>query len=491
MPRHLFSRSTVLVLVVLAACGSDGTDGRETTQLGTLAYVETECHDTAEGFIERQVLRIRQGEREPVTVFETPGVGPIAGIGGLCGLLTQGRLGDLSITREAVQSVVVSPDGASVVFEVTDEFSVNPPLPLNLLPEQKGFFWVRADGTGLRRLGPPSRQRNHYVLASRAVGTVSRWRFSPSGRTIAFVDRGPDADGHEADQVVLIDVATGARTQVTQLPPAVPPAVWPPDGPTIVTYLYPAVFVDDRTIGFSTSANPNGLNPAGDFLLMTIGTDGLDLEVPLPIPIALPGSEIELRFVISGDRPQEITVVMPGEPSNPGDPESPFGSHIQEIFVVDEGKNALQLTNFRRRDTFTEVVDIDREHIYFTASADPLGSNPSANCQMFSIERTGAGLRQLTNFHETEHSLQGCFEGPRPRGCGFNWTYQDSRNRTLVFGSNCDPLGQNPNGYQIFAMRPDGSGLRQLTDSRGLVKEADGAYSGALPGPWAYGPYLP
>jgi hypothetical protein len=40
-------------------------------------------------------------------------------------------------------------------------------------------------------------------------------------------------------------------------------------------------------------------------------------------------------------------------------------------------------------------------------------------------------------------------------------------------------------------MQPDGSGLRQLTDSRGLVKEADGTYSGELPGPWAYGPYAP
>ena len=66
--------------------------------------------------------------------------------------------------------------------------------------------------------------------------------------------------------------------------------------------------------------------------------------------------------------------------------------------------------------------------------------------------------------------------------------WQDPRSRTLVFYSSCDPLGTNPNGGQIFAMQPDGSGLRQLTDSRGLVKEADGTYSGELPGPWAYGP---
>jgi hypothetical protein len=46
--------------------------------------------DTKEGFVERQALRIRQGEREPVRVFETPGVGPFfPGLGGLCFLLTQ------------------------------------------------------------------------------------------------------------------------------------------------------------------------------------------------------------------------------------------------------------------------------------------------------------------------------------------------------------------------------------------------------------------
>jgi hypothetical protein len=41
----------------------------------------------------------------------------------------------------------------------------------------------------------------------------------------------------------------------------------------------------------------------------------------------------------------------------------------------------------------------------------------------------------------------------------------------------CDPLGSNPYGVQMFAMRPDGSGLRQLTAARGLVGEADGTVS--------------
>jgi hypothetical protein len=72
-----------LLLLALAACGGGGDAGdTPPNALGTLAYVETECRDTKAGFVERQALRIRQGEREPVTVFETPGVGPIATIGG-------------------------------------------------------------------------------------------------------------------------------------------------------------------------------------------------------------------------------------------------------------------------------------------------------------------------------------------------------------------------------------------------------------------------
>ncbi len=60
----------------------------------------------------------------------------------------------------------------------------------------------------------------------------------------------------------------------------------------------------------------------------------------------------------------------------------------------------------------------------------------------------------------------------------------------MFFYSGCNPLGTNPNGGQVFAVQPDGNGLRQLTDSRGLVHEAPAVYSGESPGPWAYGPYV-
>ena len=376
------------LMLSLAACGGggDGGDPASASDIGTLAYVETECRGTAEGFVERQALRIRQGDREPVTVFETPAVS-LPGQGYLCDFFMLGRYGGISVTREAFQAVAVSPDGASVVFDVTDEFSVRPPLPLNLPPGQKGIFWVRADGTGLRPLGPPSRQRLFDFPSGGTVDYSSgvALSFSSDGRTIAFVDKVPGVDGHETNQVVTVDVATGTRTQVTHLPPAVPPAGFSADAPTV----FGPRFVDSRTISFYASANPDGLNPEGIYLLMTTRTDGSGLEVPLPVPVALPGGTIDLRFVITGDRPQATLALVPGHPTN--DPLiGGARQEVGEVFVIDEGKNILQLTNLRRQDTYDVLLDVDREHVYFTASADPLGTNPSYNCQMFSIDRLGA-----------------------------------------------------------------------------------------------------
>ena len=215
------------------------------------------------GFVERQSLRIQQGSRKAITVMEIPGVGPLTGIGGLCEGVSVGRFGDLSVTRQAIQAVAVSADGAAVAFEVTDEFSTNPPLPLNLAPEQKGIFVVHADGSALRRLGDASRERFYYINDTRGVETIGNLAFSPNGRMIAFVDKGPDADGNEADQVMTIDVETGARTQVTRLSPVAPPPGYPFDTPSVSGAWWGG---DNATIYFSTTANPDGLNPDGDFL---------------------------------------------------------------------------------------------------------------------------------------------------------------------------------------------------------------------------------
>jgi Tol biopolymer transport system component len=161
-----------------------------------------------------------------------------------------------------------------------------------------------------------------------------------------------------------------------------------------------------------------------------------------------------------------------------------FPTTIFEVFLLD-GKQLVQLTNFRRVDTGRGFLSANGRRVFFTASADPLGANPSENCQLFSIDRVGAHLRQVTRFREVDRSVNGCSN--IPPGCNVPVTTQDPVTRTVVFQSSCDPLGTTPNGgSQIFAMRPDGSRLRQLTDTRGVVMGTDGSLTAELPGPWGY-----
>ena len=47
------------------------------------------------------------------------------------------------------------------------------------------------------------------------------------------------------------------------------------------------------------------------------------------------------------------------------------------------------------------------------------------------------------------------------------------------------PFGTNPNGAQIFAIDPDGTNLRQITDTRGFTTQADGTVHVENTGPFA------
>ena len=487
----LLRTSTIFTLLALAACGGGGdSSATPSSDIGTLAYVTTECRDAPEGFSERQALHILHGDHD-VTVMETPEVGPLTALpgiltGGLCRSLTLGSFGDGSISREAFQGLAVSPDGAAVVFEVSDDFSLSPQLPLHLPPEQKGIFFVRADGSGLRRLGPAS-QLPFFIVINGFINPLTSFAFSPDGRLITFADTGPDAAGDEAGQLITLDVGSGRRQQVTHLPPGIPPADLPLSTPGVSD---PA-FIDNQTIAFYTDAF--GLTPAGRFAPFTVSLSDGTVKAAV-VPVTVPDSVIDPRFVITGDKPSAITLSVRGQPEN----ETPGQTfNIQEIFVTD-GPNLLQLTNFQRVDTGggEALVDVDRQTVFFHASANPPeldGSNPSENCQIFSIDRLGANLRQLTQFSAGPRSTNGCFFSQRGPGCAVIDFHQDSSTGMLVFYSNCDPLGTNPHGGQVFTMRPDGGGLRQLTHTRGVAPllTPGGTAIGELPGPIAYGPYAP
>src|SRR5262249_9733357 len=122
-----------------------------------------------------------------------------------CALIGSARSGFVSSPIVgAFQRIGASPDGRHVVFEVTDDFSRT-----NLLPsgQQKGIFIVRADGRGLRRLGPASRDPAFRLATdpTSPLGVrVDVWiglPFSPDGRTVVLTDLGPGPTGEEAVQI--------------------------------------------------------------------------------------------------------------------------------------------------------------------------------------------------------------------------------------------------------------------------------------------------
>ena len=475
------------LLLAFAACG--GGSGSPPPQpqhaaIRTLAYVDTECHEDGQSFSASQRLQVVRGDAAPVTVADIPTYGQLRPFG-LCPIFGANGDGNISVYAAALQRLGVSPDGSGVVYEVTLQNSLLAALgvPDPLTQEQEGIFYVRADGTGLRRLGVPSREP-----AQRLVGLpptpIAMWSnpifwFSPNGRAVVFTDRGPGPGCEAAPQAVVMDVETGERTQVTHLPDAAPDQS-ALAAPTIDFTL----FVNDTRIGYESRVNPNGLNPDGQRRIFEENTDSTGFTaIPPPVVAAAGGMIVPHFFITSSVRFFDANPVsFPTPPVNP----SPYWNTTSEVFVTAPDRT-LQLTDFHRGDTGGNVVT-DGQRVFFVASANPFGTNPSENCQIFSISVLGEDLRQLTQFRAADHSAIGCATVTQQPGC-IIYLYElwlDPQTGTLIFPSTCDPLGTNPNGKQYFAMRTDGTGLRQLTATRGAVTADDGSVDVEFPGPFGY-----
>src|SRR5262245_21574919 len=454
----------------------------------TLAYVLSECRVDAAGFVvARQALRVRRGDRDPITVVEFPPSEPMPDPRQLCrafgGAPENSSRGEISVFAFPLQRLGVSADGSGVVFEVNDEFSIAGPTALS--PEQKGIFFVRSDGRGLRRLGPPSRDPAFTASQSPPLFSVSTsMAFSPNARRVAFTDRGPGPGGEETVQIIVLDLATGRRAQVTRLP-----AGTASGAPGVRFLTCCPKFIDNETILFQTFVDADGSNPDHNFAAFTVGIDGSRLK-RVPIPVAVPGSRVVQIFATGGGGGHLVNLILPGTVVNPV---PTYYTPITEVFFQD-GRTLFQLTNFHRSDTQGVFLSVGETRAFFLASADPFGTNPYVQCQFFSIDTVGGGLRQVTHFNPGGRSPfdLGCF-GPLRPGCQIGgggpspvFGVQDPVTKAIVFDSSCDPVQANPYGDQAFAMRPDGSGLRQLTDAAGFTENADGSIRVELPGPFAY-----
>ena len=450
----------------------------------TLAYVMNECRTDAAGMqVGHQALRIRRGDRE-ITVMEFGPSMPAPDPMGLCRQYGQGGSGVIAMVSGLFQRLGLSPDGSGVVFEVNPDARIIP-VGNGPAPDLVGMFFVRSDGRGRRRLGPASRDRCFRISADPTgafifnVNVAPAIPFSPNGRRIAFTDLGPGPGGEEAVQIVVLDLATGQRTQVTHLPSG------PPHDTAPGTFLtaYPR-FIDDETVLFFTFVDPDGSNPTHDFAAFTVRIDGSEFKrKPDDTPLlGAPGGRVLPVFGVTQLATDIFTLRVPGTPVNPTAQADP----IAEVFVQD-GKNILQLTNFRRVDTGTPFLSVASRRAFFRASADPLGTNPSNTCQLFSVNTQGSGLRQVTRFNNPASlaTKPACWDS-QLSACGLGAVGQDPVTKAVVFRSSCDPLHANPSGDQVFAMRPDGLGLRQLTEAAGLTTDPDGSVHVELPGPVAY-----
>ena len=202
--------------------------------------------------------------------------------------------------------------------------------------------------------------------------------------------------------------------------------------------------------------------------------------------IALPGGGVVPVFTIFGSRTR-AAVTVGYYPATPVDRFATGLPIIEEVFLLD-GKDVLQLTNFRRSDTARAGRGgaLAGQRVFFEASANPLRTNPGENCQVFSIDIRGGDLRQLTRLRDRGHpSGVGCFTA-NPASCSIERISADQLTGAVAFTSSCDPVGKNPHGYQALSMRPDGSGLRQLTSARGVETDPDGAVHIELPGPFYF-----
>jgi hypothetical protein len=469
--------AAVTLMLALAACGGGGEGGPPPpATVSTLAYVVSRCHADANGGTLQQSLQIRRGDQPPITVVEhsVAGFDPkFTDAKTLCSRIGADRRSTSMTVVGVFHRLGVTADGLQVVFEVTDDqpWTVFPPH--GLPDEQRGIFVVGADGGGLRRLGPASSEPPYRSNGFSQQYTWPWFASSPNSRMVTYTDRGPSLDNEDAIQISTLDLVTGIPFLVTRLPPAPGPVT--PCGSTGCP-----VFQDDRTISFLTHANLDGNNLDAQNVGVTVKTDGTELT-PSPPIAALPGSELQTTFQITGSGVSVALLTLQGSPVN-----GRFSDKIQEVFVTD-GHNLLQLTNFRRIDTFRPTVSADGQRVFFSASPNPLGTNPTENCQVFSIDRNGGDLRQLTDFQEApEHSSAGCFFRPPPSGCLALLFGRDLHSDALVLHSTCDPFGTNRYGSQVFVMRQDGTGLRQITETQGYSTDASGAVTVELPFPTAF-----
>jgi hypothetical protein len=438
--------------VCIRACRAQSTCTAPGAPLRTLAYVTTVCEEVAGGTVLRQQLFVRLGNCAPAMLLDLPPRAPAPDPAGVCRILGGFRNGFGSTALGVVQRFSVLADGSALVVELNNGHSLFPPVS----PEapEEGIFLVQADGSGTRRVGAASAiplivaEGSSFLLNDNSFFSVS-----PDGRTIAFSDLVPGSDGTTSRQIVAIDLPTARRTQVTSLP-----------GP-----IYGSTFIENDRLLFYAGI------PGGAF---TVKPDGSELR-QLPRTVAIEGSQVQPVFGLAGGGGNVVGVRLPGEP-------------LRTYGLLNQIPRALPRRRRRRPPAHQLPLPRHGRGVRPRPGLHRRLRRPPRNQSDGRLSALlGRSFRRRApaahDPHRRRGTKMGC-NGATPPGtaCTIAGQVQDRVTGVVGFVSSCDPVRRNPYGFQVFTLRPDGTGLRQVTDARGLETLPDGRVRLELPGPVAY-----
>ena len=175
------------------ACAERTTCTAQGARIRTLAYVVTECTMDPQGLTSlQQTFFLRRGNCDPVPVMVVGPSTPAPDPDQLCLQFGESRQSYSFLRTGVFQHMTLLPDGSGALFNVTKQFSVTPAVTPE--PPEEGIFFVRADGSGLRKLGPASRVQAAAALAASVLTTMPCWG-SPGRAPSAAT--GPARNGRE------------------------------------------------------------------------------------------------------------------------------------------------------------------------------------------------------------------------------------------------------------------------------------------------------
>jgi Tol biopolymer transport system component len=329
-----------------------------------------------------------------------------------------------STSTESGSLLTSFPDGVQVHrFAASDDGqwlllrSASDPLGTNPA-RQTQLFLYRTDGGEIRQLTNATAGEPTLELPALS-GTANRVVFSSSA----------DLTEQNPSRLPQLFVVNGDGTGLLQL-----------TANTGAAGYEPSISDDGSRIAFVHAGNPTGGNADLSQELFAILADGTDLR-QVTSTSGLLGGVFEPMVSGGGSR----IVFRAGGPIGGLDTDGG-----PALVAMDSSGGSLQIL------VEGEIIAADPPDVtadgataFYVGTTNALGSNPERREQIFRVNADGSATSQLTAFDDQQWLWHPAVSS------GGEW---------VVFVSDGDPLGLNPSGDgQIYAVRGDGTNLRQLT----------------------------